>query len=255
VSEAGRVPQESRPVGRAVLRRVSVDPEATPGVAGWCRAIPAIAQLIEDGVDLDPRVTVVVGENGSGKSTFVEAVAQRWGTRLTAAVHHWGPASAPEDADLYRALVLHAPEPRPQGGCFLRAEAMHGLFRRIDDGPQTRAFGGQLNVRSHGESFLAYLQSRLDERGLFVLDEPEAALSFTSCLRLLNLLDVVVSGGSQVLLATHSPLLAAFPGATILEFGEHGIRTEPWAELDLVEHWTQFLQRPQSYLRHLFDDG
>jgi predicted ATPase len=244
-----------------VLDRVNVDPArlADPVLVPdpWFVEVAAIAQLCRDGVELDPRVTVVVGENGSGKSTFVEAVARRWADRLTAQVKHWSPESKVEDAALHRALVLSGERPMPQGGCFLRAESMHALFGDIDSGAgahagATTAFGGALNVRSHGESFLAYLESRLTERGLFVLDEPEAVLSFTSCLRLLSIIGAVVEGGSQVVLATHSPVLAAFPGATILEFGPHGIRRAEWAELELVDHWRAFLDRPELYLRHLF---
>jgi len=200
---------------------------------------------------------VIVGENGSGKSTFVEGLALRWGESLTAQVKHWRPDNGDEDALLGRALVLSGERPRPQGGCFLRAEAMHEHFTAIDRGTgplagATRAFGGRLNTRSHGESFLAFLESLLSERGLFVLDEPEAALSFTSCLRLLAVLELVVEGGSQVVLATHSPVLAAMPGATILEFGDHGFRTVAWDELELVGHWRSFLAHPDGYLRHLF---
>lgn len=116
----------------------------------------------------------------------------------------------------------------------------------------TRAFGGRLNTLSHGESFLAFLESRLDERGLFLLDEPESALSFTSCLRLLALIGAAVETGSQVVLTTHSPVLAAYPEATVLEFGDHGVRRAEWGELELIAHWRTFLDRPESYLRHLF---
>ena len=234
--------------GRLFDRNLIPDP--------WFADLPVIAQLRREGSRLDPGVTVIVGENGSGKSTFVESLAKRWGDSLTAHVKHWLPKAGDEDTRLHRALVLSGEQPRPQGGCFLRAEAMHQLFDDIDHGVgpyagATRAFGGTLNTRSHGESFLAFLESMLSERGLFVLDEPEAALSFTSCLRLLAVLDLVVEAGSQVVLATHSPVLAAMPGARILEFGEHGFRTAAWDELELVAHWRSFLEEPDLYLRHL----
>jgi predicted ATPase len=237
----------------AILDRVEIDESRLRVRDAWYFDVPAIATLRTTGVNLDPRVTVVVGENGSGKSTFVEAVAAAWRSGLHSAVKHWGPPPADEDADLHWALSLRGERPRPDGGCFLRAEAMHGLFTAVDAaGTSLRAFDGSLNNRSHGEAFLAYLESRVSERGLFLLDEPEAALSFTSCLRLLSLLAAVADAGSQVVLATHSPLLAAFPGAAILEFGEHGIRAASWQDLELVSHWQAFLSRPESYLRYLF---
>jgi predicted ATPase len=238
----------------AVLDRVRVDVERLRERDGWYFGIPAIAQLRSEGLQLDPRVTVIVGENGSGKSTFVEALAERWKVNLRSAVKHWGPPRTADDAELSYALVLEGERPQPAGGCFLRAEAMLELFTEVDLSGNTRPFGGALNARSHGESFLAYLESLLSERGLFLLDEPEAALSFTSCLRLLSVLGLVADAGSQVVLATHSPILAAFPGATILEFGEDGISRRPWSELGLVEHWRSFMNRPDGYLRHLFDD-
>ena len=238
-----------------LLQRVEVDPERVRDRRAWYYDIPAIRQLRDDGLDLTEPVTVIVGENGSGKSTFVEAVAQSWRSRLTAAVTHWGPPQASEDTDLHWTLRLQSSKPLAQGGCFLRAEAMHGLFGAIDTSDSgTRAFGGTLNTRSHGESFLAYLESRLTERGLFILDEPEAALSFTSSLRLLSLIGLITDAGSQVVLATHSPVLAAFPGADLLEFGEDGIHRREWQELELVTYWQGFLDRPQDYLRHLFTD-
>jgi predicted ATPase len=212
-----------------------------------------VAALRAGGLGFDAPVTVLVGENGSGKSTLLEAVAFAWGRRLTAQVHHWGPRPAAEDADLYRALELTGEWPPPQGGCFLRAEAMHHHFGAIDaDATELRAFDSvPLNERSHGESFLAFCQSRRYERGLWLLDEPEAALSFRSCFALLFLLGDAVAAGSQVIMATHSPLLAAFPGAALLELGAAAPERCEWDQLDLVRDWQDFFANPGTWLRHL----
>ena len=235
------------------LTRVSVAPGARYDPDAWYWQIPAVAQLRDRGLDLDSAVTVLVGENGSGKSTLVESLAAAWGRRLTAQVHHWTPAAGEEDADLGRHLWLDGERPPPQGGCFLRAEAMHAHFSTL--GSDARAFDGRaLNARSHGEGFLAFLESRRTERGLYLLDEPEAALSFRSCLALLVLLGDAVAAGSQVVLATHSPLLAALPGARILELGTDpavGAVPRAWDELDLVRDWRDFLAAPERWLRHL----
>jgi predicted ATPase len=237
----------------AILDRVEVQPGPGYRPDAWYFDIPAIAQLRTAGLELTP-ATVIVGENGSGKSTLLESLAHAWaGHAFTGAqVTHWAPPAAAEDADLGRHLGLRGEWPAPQGGCFLRAEAMHGLFAAVDAaGLDRQAFGGTLNTQSHGESFLAYLETRTTERGLFLLDEPEAALSFTSCLRLLSLLDLLIGAGNQVVLATHSPVLAALPNARILEFGENGIAAAEWAELELVQHWQAFLSEPKRYLRYL----
>jgi predicted ATPase len=201
-------------------------------------------------------ITVLVGENGSGKSTLVEAVAQAWQRSLTAQVKHWGGAPFAEDSSLWRRLELDAPWPRPQGGIWLRAEAMHQRFARIDsDDVELRAFDGMpLNARSHGEGFLAFLESRTLERGLWILDEPESALSFRSSLRLMALLHGVAAAGSQVLLATHSPVLAALPGATVYELDATGFAAREWAELDLVQDWSAFWDDPRRLLHHLLED-
>jgi predicted ATPase len=234
---------------------VEVRPDARSSADAWYWKVPAVAAVRDGGLTLDTPMTVLVGENGSGKSTLLEAVAFAWHSRLTAQVHHWGPQPSAEDTDLYWTLKLTGEHPPPQGGCFLRAEAMHLHFGRVDaEAAELRAFDGQpLNTRSHGESFLAFLESRRDERGLYLLDEPEAALSFRSCFALLYLLGDAVAAGSQVILATHSPLLAAFPGATILELGPDGATRREWAELDLVRDWQEFFAAPDRWLRHLAD--
>jgi predicted ATPase len=106
---------------------------------------------------------------------------------------------------------------------------------------------------SHGESFLALLDTRFDSSAFYCLDEPEAALSFSSTLGLIAVLQRVAASGGQVLCATHSPVLAATPGARILEVGKWGLRETAWGELDLVGHWQRFLAAPERYLRHLRD--
>jgi predicted ATPase len=200
-----------------------------------------------------------VGENGSGKSTLVEALADiypRHGHHST-----WRSQAGPESSDEDSALRWHlkavvAPLATP-AGFFLRAEAMHAYLAEIDDDPnEKRAWGGErLNARSHGESFLEVLRRRFFEMGVYFLDEPEAALSFRSSLGLLALLDTMRREGSQVIIATHSPLLVTLPGATLLELGDWGIRqAESYQDLDLVASWRSYLDSPERYLRHLLDE-
>jgi predicted ATPase len=221
---------------------------------GWYWELPAVSQLRDEGLPLAP-VTVLVGENGSGKSTLVEAVAHAWQESLTAQVKHWGRKPYAEDTALWRELALEAPWPRPQGGVWLRAEAMHERFSGIDaDAWELRAFDGvPLNARSHGEGFLAFLESRTTERGLWILDEPESALSFRSSLRLVALLHAMAAAGSQVVLATHSPVLAAIPGARIYELSSAGFAQQEWADLDLVRDWQAFFDDPARLLHHLLE--
>jgi predicted ATPase len=234
------------------LSRVRVEPGYGYDPGAWYWELPAVAKLRRDGLELSTGITVLVGENGSGKSTLVEALAAAWSGRLTAQVKHWTPPGGESDADLHRHLALDGPWPPPQGGCFLRAEAMHAHFADIDSGIELRAFDGRaLNARSHGEGFLAFLESRQTEVGLYLLDEPEAALSFRSCLALLYLLADAVAAGSQVIMATHSPLLAAAPEARVLELDGSGFAEREWAELDLVRDWREFLDAPERWLRHL----
>ncbi len=133
------------------LRRVTVEPGRGYDPDAWYWSIPAVGRsCATDGLTLDSGVTVLVGENGTGKSTLVEALAAAWRRRLTGAeVHHWGPVWTPEDegrpgyTDLFRHLALDAERPPPQGGCFLRAEAMHAVFATVDtDAFELRAFDG-----------------------------------------------------------------------------------------------------------------
>lgn len=139
-------------------------------------------------------------------------------------------------------------------GFFLRAETMHGWCtfseETVEDDHLSRR-PPAYHEMSHGESFLAVARTRLDSPGFYCLDEPEAALSFSSTLALLGHLAELTKGPAQVLCATHSPVLASLPGARILEAGPWGLREAAWEELDLVQHWKRFLDAPGRYLRHV----
>jgi predicted ATPase len=202
--------------------------------------------VLEQGLDLGP-VTVLTGENGVGKSTLVEAIAVAFGLNAeggsTGALHVTRASESPLGDHLQ--LVRGAGAPRR--GFFLRAETMHGFYTYLEDA----GIGGPLHERSHGESFLALVSERTHLRGLWILDEPESALSLSGCLALLGLLRDLVAEGSQVILSTHSPVLAAFPGARLLELGAWGIRESAYDDLDLVRTWRLFLDAPERFLRHL----
>ncbi len=226
----------------------------------WPYTMPAVAQIADKGLDLDPGITVLIGENGSGKSTLVEALAAAWGRRITAFRQDWVQQAAArpsaEDSDLDRALQLQFTQGGPTGGLFLRAERLHAQVDSFS-GPgrrgrwNDRLDGEQLLKRSHGEGFLQILSAMTAEAGLYVLDEPESALSFDSCLVLLALMADMRRAGSQIVLATHSPVLAALPGTHLLQLDADGIRPVDYDDSDLVRSWRSFLTAPDRYLKHL----
>ncbi len=208
-------------------------------------------QLLDEGLDLPAGVTLLVGENGSGKSTIVEALAQAFGLNAEGGSRGAQHVTRSSESPLGSALQLvRSPGPLVSS-YFLRAETMHGLFSYLEDNPGPAGNEPRFHEMSHGESFLAVLRSRFAGFGFFLMDEPEAALSFTSCLGLVALLDDLRREGGQVVVATHSPLLAALPGATLIEVGRHGLREVVFDDLDLVRDWRGFLDDPQRYLHHL----
>ena len=228
------------------------DPDRGLDREAWPATLPAVRQLLDDGLELPPGVTFLVGENGSGKSTLVEAVAAAYGLNPEGGSRGARHSTRVTESPLADALrVVRSP-----GGLvssyFLRAETMHGLYTYLEANPAPDVRREpRFHEMSHGESFLEVLRTRFAGYGFFVLDEPESALSFRSCLALVALLDDLRTEGAQVLCATHSPLLASLPGATLLELGDHGIRHATYDDLDLVRDWRAFLTAPDRYLRHL----
>jgi predicted ATPase len=243
------------------LERIVWAPRREVDLDAWPYVTPAIRQLIDEGgFEVPAGVTVLVGENGSGKSTLVEAFAAvypRAGANSSSPIPVTGPRPSAEDSPLQWHLQARTHRLAAPGGFFLRAETMHAYLAEIDASPADgRAWGDQkMQTRSHGESFLAVLRHRFADRGVYFLDEPESALSFRSSLALLVVLDALRQEGSQAIVATHSPLIAALPGATTIELGEWGMRRAAWEDLDLVQSWRGFLTAPGIWLHHLLADA
>jgi predicted ATPase len=216
-----------------------------------------VRDLVENGFDPAPGLTVFIGENGSGKSTLVEAIAAAWSRHVGAHRRNVSLAATArpsnEDSNLDRALRLLGTRGGGKGGFFLRAEKMDELFSAVGpSGLWADRFGGvDLHARSHGQAFLQVLRTRVVDPGLYLFDEPEAALSFTSCLGLIALLAQIPSEGLQAIVATHSPLIAATPGATLIEVGEWGMRKVAYEDLALVQSWREFLASPERYVKYL----
>lgn len=234
------------------ITRVATDPAAEPLPARqWPMTLPCVQDLLAAGLELGP-LTVLVGENGSGKSTLVEAIAGRYGLSpeggSTGARHSTRPTESP----LSGQLLLRRGIGASRWGFFLRAETMHGFYTYLEANSSGR--DSNFHEMSHGEGFVAILESRFDGPGFYALDEPESALSFTGCLALVSVLSRMAAGDSaQALVATHSPIIAATPGAKIIEVGEWGLRERQWEELELVANWRAFLQEPEMFLRYLRD--
>jgi predicted ATPase len=228
---------------------------ADAGPDSWPATVPAAAQLLREGLELAPGITILVGENGSGKSTVVEMLAEAYGLNPQG-----GSILAPEvrirpsEPGAGHRLVVEREPGRHAWAYFLRAETMQSLYTYLDEHPNARRGPERLHQLSHGEGFLQILRTRVNQPGFYLLDEPDAPLSFIASLGLVALLHDLASEHSQVVVATHSPIVAAVPGAHILELGDWGIRPARWADLEVVASWRDFLEDPDLYLRHLLAD-
>lgn len=251
-----RLPKRSPGPG-PYLRSLSRTPHTDWPAAGFPYIVPALQQL--DGLSLAAPITLLAGENGMGKSTIVELIGDAM-------------AFAPEGGELVRSGAL-PPRPThvltdrmrpdlstslPANGYFLRAESFFNIAEFIDSdskyAPDLSLYGGlELHGQSHGQSFLALAANRFGPRGFYLLDEPEAALSVSGCLALLAIMTRAARAGAQFIIATHSPILLACPGATIYELDEDGIAETPWDALDVVRTTRAFLDAPQRFIDAAID--
>ncbi len=246
-------PRTRAPFVRAIrLRRDSV-----PDFDTYPFAIPAIGELTE--LPLTSPVTFFVGENGSGKSTLLEAIAVAAGFNAEGGTKNFNFATVNAHSTLNEHLTLVRNSDRERDGFFLRAESFFNVATELErlnevDGGAYRSYGGRsLHVRSHGESLLAMMRHRLGGRSLFLFDEPEIALSPLRQLSAMALMRKLELRGCQFIIATHSPIIMAYPGAAILLFGDHGVRPVAYEDTEHFTVTSDFLADPERMLEVLFD--
>jgi predicted ATPase len=232
------------PFLRSVLlvRERIEDPEAYPF------SLPAVQAL--DGLALSA-VTYFIGENGSGKSTILEALAVAMGFNAEGGSVNFNFATRRSESPLHRCIRI-ARTHKPRTGFFLRAESFYNVATEIErlgvDGYGDRS----PHEQSHGESFLALMKNRFGPRGLYILDEPEAALSPSRQLSLLVRMRDLVEEGSQFIIATHAPIVLAYPGATIYLLDESGISRVEYDRTEHVSLTRDFLNDRERFLKRLF---
>ena len=237
--------------GHGFLRAVRLVRDEVPSFDRYPFSIPAVRAL--DELVLDPRVTFLVGENGSGKSTLIEAIAVVAGFNAEGGSRNFAFSTRRSESELHQYLRPVRGARRPRDGFFLRAESYFTVASEIERLGVEDAYGGSPHERSHGESFLALANHRFRGNGLYILDEPEAALSPQRQLSLLRIMhDLVERTGSQLVIATHSPIVMAYPGATIHHLGPEGIRPIAYEETEHVRITRDFLNGRDGFFRHLF---
>lgn len=233
-----------------LLRSIRLREEAPDEGYPW--DLPAVRFV--DHLVPHPKVTFLVGDNGTGKSTLVEAIAVVAGFNAEGGNRNYQFSSRSTESDLHEHLEL-AWGTRPDKGWFLRAESFYNVATYIDDNVSPYFGGRSFHEQSHGQSFIDLALARFRPGGFYLLDEPEAALSFHGCLRMLRIIHDTVQAGGQFVIATHSPVLLAYPDAAIFQLSDSGIEMRKYDDVESVELWRDFLEAPDRFLRHLLSDA
>ena len=224
-------------------------------------AIPALRSL--ENLDFPCPVTFFTGENGSGKSTLLEAVVVAYGFNPEGGTRNFQFSTRDTHSDFSSALRLRKGVKKPQDGFFLRAESFYNVASKVDDYAAESIgrinyldyYGGRsLHCQSHGESFLALMQNRFHGNSIFILDEPEAALSPQRQLTALLMIGRLAKEGSQFIIATHSPILLGLPGAQILCFDDGDLHPITYEETEVYQVMEMFINSRKVLLEKLFSD-
>lgn len=237
------MPKRTKPY----LIRASFRPDAEIDFDAYPFNIPAVREL--GNFDFHPNVTLLVGENGAGKSTVLESLAVALGFGSEGGTRNVQFKTAESVSPLHDVLRLARGVPKPRDGYFLRAESFFNVATYMDETGYLKGYGGHsLHRQSHGESFMAVLLHKLRGDGIYLLDEPEAALSPSRQLAALSAIHQLVEDSSQFVIATHSPILLSYPHARIIQFDRSGASETTFEE---TEHFTVTRDFLNNYPRRL----
>jgi len=234
------------------LRAVRLVRDSVPDFKVYPFAIPSIQSL--DELELDAKVTFLIGENGSGKSTLIEAIAVLAGFNAEGGSKNFRFSTRGSESCLHQFMRPVRGHRRPRDGFFLRAESYFNVATEVEQLGVGHYYGNvSLHEQSHGESFLALATHRFYGDGLYILDEPEAALSPQRQLTLLSIIhDLVEQRASQLVIATHSPILMAYPKALIYRLAPSGIERVAYEDTEHYRITRDFLSSPERFFKGLF---
>jgi len=221
----------------------------------YLRELPAVKYLYNMGeLELSRPVTFFIGENGTGKSTLLEAIAVAAGFNAEGGSRDSSFATRRTHSELCDHITIVRTIP-PKDGFFLRAESFYNTASYLDENSTMLRYGGvSFHAQSHGEAFMSLMTNRFEGRGLYIMDEPEAALSPQRLLSLLVLINDLVMRDSQFIIATHSPIVMAYPDADIILFSDRGMERVRYEETDHYRITKQFMEDPQRMIKYLLED-
>lgn len=241
------------------LRSISLLRDDINSFSEYPFCLEAIKNL--DSLEFHPRVTYIVGENGMGKSTILEAVAVNMGFNPEGGTPNFNFSTYQSHSELHDYIRLAKGIKRPQDGFFFRSETYYNLATNIEEldkggmsPPLINSYGGKsLHEQSHGESFFATFMNRFGGKGIYILDEPEAALSPLRQMSLISRIHDLVEDGSQFIIATHSPIIMGYPDAKIIQVKE-GLEEVEYEETEHFQITKDFMNNREKILKILMED-